>query len=86
MASYAIVLLSLLAMSNAAPQFAIGGGSTILVPGGGATSPNPVGPILLPPTDSPEVKPGKRDLDGPFLERELSSSGTYYDHGRFRCL
>ncbi|KAK1542120.1 hypothetical protein CPAR01_05507 [Colletotrichum paranaense] len=76
MASYAIVLLGLLAMSNAAPQFAIGGGSTILVPGGGATSPNPVGPILLPPTDSPEVKPGKRDLGGPFLERKLSSSDT----------
>ncbi|KAK1490913.1 hypothetical protein CCUS01_14340, partial [Colletotrichum cuscutae] len=37
-------------------------GSTILVPGGGATSPNPVGPILLPPTDSPEVKPGAPDV------------------------
>ncbi|KAK1716719.1 uncharacterized protein BDZ83DRAFT_634502 [Colletotrichum acutatum] len=77
MAPHAIILLGLLALSNAAPQFTIGDGSTILVPGGGVISPNPVGPILLPPINSPEVKPGKRDLNNPIHERELSSSGTY---------
>lgn len=62
MPSSAIILLGLLASSNAAPQFTVGDGSTILVPGGGTNSPNPVGPILLPPINSPELEPDKRGV------------------------
>ncbi|KAK1689380.1 hypothetical protein BDP55DRAFT_407373 [Colletotrichum godetiae] len=62
MLAYTMILLAFVALSHAAPQFTIGDGSTILVPGGGTASANPVGPILLPPINSPEVRPGKRDV------------------------
>ncbi|KXH65697.1 hypothetical protein CSAL01_03207 [Colletotrichum salicis] len=76
MPAYTTILLGFVALSHAAPQFTIGDGSTILVPGGGTASPNPVGPILLPPINSPEVRPGKRDLGEPNLERRSSSSAS----------
>ncbi|GKT40348.1 uncharacterized protein ColSpa_00529 [Colletotrichum spaethianum] len=56
-----LALLSAVVLSRAAPQFGIGDGSTILLPGGGTPPSNPGGPILLPPINNPIIRPGKRE-------------------------
>ncbi|KZL65582.1 hypothetical protein CI238_06268 [Colletotrichum incanum] len=61
MRTFTLTLLSVAALSHAAPQFGIGDGSTILLPGGGTSPSNPSGPILLPPINVPIIKPGKRE-------------------------
>ncbi|KAK6213737.1 hypothetical protein QIS74_09739 [Colletotrichum tabaci] len=60
MRSFTLVLLGVAALCNAAPQFGIGDGSTILLPGGGTPPASPGSPILLPPIKIPVIKPGKQ--------------------------
>ncbi|OHE90366.1 hypothetical protein CORC01_14339 [Colletotrichum orchidophilum] len=73
MLAYTTFLLGLVALSDAAPRFSIGDCSTILFPGGGNPSPNPVGPIQLPPVNGPGVKAGKRDIDEISFEQQPST-------------
>ncbi|GJC83085.1 hypothetical protein ColLi_05923 [Colletotrichum liriopes] len=72
MRTFTLALLSVAALSHAAPQFGIGGGSTILIPGGGTPPSNPVGPILLPPINAPIIKPGKREAVA-FLAKSIKA-------------
>ncbi|WQF84672.1 hypothetical protein CDEST_09686 [Colletotrichum destructivum] len=62
MRSFTLVLLGVAALCNAAPQFGIGDGSTILLPGVGTPPANTGSPILLPPIKIPVIKPGKREF------------------------
>ncbi|TIC93559.1 hypothetical protein CH35J_009164 [Colletotrichum higginsianum] len=62
MRSFTLVLLGVAALCNAAPQFRIGDGSTILLLGGGTPPASPGSPILLPPIKIPVIKPGKREF------------------------
>lgn len=80
MRTYTLALLGLAALSNAAPQFGIGDGSTILLPGGGNTPSDPVGPILLPPISEPIIKPGKRDVS-PILLLVHLMNGSFSEPG-----
>ncbi|KAF6822005.1 hypothetical protein CPLU01_12283 [Colletotrichum plurivorum] len=69
MLTFKLALLGFAALSTAAPQFGIGDGSVIIIPGNGSPTipgnPTPGNPILLPPISSPIVKPGKRQEQNP---------------------
>ncbi|KAL0936243.1 uncharacterized protein CTRU02_208458 [Colletotrichum truncatum] len=61
MRTYKLALLGMAALSTAAPQFGIGDGSVILIPGGS---------IQLPPIPTPVIRPGKRQADSIMVQRE----------------
>ncbi|KAE9575344.1 hypothetical protein CGMCC3_g8569 [Colletotrichum fructicola] len=62
MRAYDIALLGFTALSIAAPQFGIGEGSVILIPGGNSP--------INPPITAPDVRPGKRQIETTVTRRD----------------